>query len=54
MKGADGFLLLHIVHANAMGRSRGGTERDAHTISFGIAVPAGGPPFSVVVNYDHG
>jgi hypothetical protein len=54
MKGANGLLLLHIVHAKAMGRNGGGTERDTHTISFGIAVPAGGSPFSVVVNYDHG
>jgi hypothetical protein len=57
--GADGLLLLHIVHAAATGRSvgghmGGGHARALHTISFGIAIPAGGQPFSVVVNYDRG
>lgn len=52
MTGAEGLLLLHIVHAAAMGRRGKGHARESHTISFGIAVPAGGRPFSVVVNYD--
>lgn len=52
MKGAEGLLLLHVVHAAARGRSGKGQTRKLHTISFGIAVPAGGKPFSVVVNYD--
>jgi hypothetical protein len=52
--GADGLLLLHIVHADATGRTGGGHARELHTISFGIAIPAGGTPFSVVVNYDRG
>jgi Z1 domain len=51
-KGAEGLLLLHIVHAEARGRNHKGHPRDNHTISFGIAVPAGGRPFAVVVNYD--
>jgi hypothetical protein len=52
MEGANGLLLLHVVDAEAIGRSRKGTTRDFHTISFGVAVPAGGQPFTVVVNYD--
>jgi hypothetical protein len=51
-KGAEGLLLLHIVHAEATGRRGKGYARSSHTISFGIAVPAGGQPFAVVVNYD--
>jgi hypothetical protein len=54
MRGADGLLLLHIVHRDARGRSRRGLVRPVHTISFGIAIPAGGRPFTVVVNYDRG
>jgi len=50
--GAEGLLLLHVIHAEATGRSGKGHPRGSHTISFGIAVPAGGQPFSVVVNYD--
>jgi len=52
MEGAKGLLLLHIIHASAKGRSGKGEPRKLHTISFGLAVPAGGRPFSVVVNYD--
>jgi hypothetical protein len=52
INGADGLLLLHVIHAAATGRSGEGQPRKSHTISFGIAVPAGGRPFSVVVNYD--
>jgi hypothetical protein len=52
MHGADGLLLLHIVHSEALGRGRGGHTRPIHTISFGVVVPAGGPSFSIVVNYD--
>ncbi|HEV2033229.1 MAG TPA: Z1 domain-containing protein [Candidatus Dormibacteraeota bacterium] len=51
-RGADGLLLLHVVHAAATGRRGQGHARNSHTISFGIAVPAGGRPFAVVVNYD--
>lgn len=54
LQGASGLLLLHIVHAEATGRSHSGHQRKEHTVSFGIAVPAGGRPFSVVVNYDRG
>lgn len=50
-EGADGLLLLHVVHKNARGRSGTGVERESHTPAFGIAIPAGGPNFSVVVNY---
>src|SRR5216683_449075 len=52
IRGAEGLLLLHVVHAEARGRFRKGHARPLHTISFGIAVPAGGRPFAVVVNYD--
>ncbi len=52
MQGAQGLLLLHIIHATAKGRRGQGTPRRLHTISFGVAVPAGGRPFRVVVNYD--
>jgi hypothetical protein len=54
LQGAHGLLLLHIVHKDATGRSHAGHQRKEHTISFGIAVPGGGRPFSVVVNYDRG
>jgi hypothetical protein len=50
--GADGLLLVHVVHKNAVGRSQTGHVRDHHTLTFGISIPSGGPAFSVVVNYD--
>ena len=49
--GADGLLLLHVVHKNATGRAGLGVVRQFHTPALGLAVPAGGPTFSVVVNY---
>jgi len=49
--GANGLLLLHLVHRDAQGRAGLGIRRNFHTPTFGIAVPAGGPPFSVVINY---
>jgi hypothetical protein len=52
MQGAEGLLLLHVIHSEATGRRGQGHPRKLHTISFGIAVPAGGKPFTVVVNYD--
>ncbi len=50
--GVDGLLLVHVVHKLALGRSQTGHVRSHHTLTFGICVPAGGPAFSVVVNYD--
>ena len=50
-KGASGLLLLHVVHKDATGRSGRGTARQSHSPAVGIAIPAGGPAFSVVVNY---
>ena len=51
MEGAEGLLLLHVVHKEARGRSGGGIVRAFHSPTLGLAIPAGGPSFSVVVNY---
>ena len=51
LEGAEGLLLLHVVHKDATGRSGGGIARDCHSPTLGLAIPAGGPSFSVVVNY---
>ena len=48
---AEGLLLLHVVHKDAKGRSGSGIVRAFHSPTFGLAIPAGGPSFSVVVNY---
>ncbi len=49
--GAQGLLLFHIVHKDAQGRSKTGKQRPFHTPAIGIAIPAGGPALSVVVNF---
>ena len=51
LEGAEGLLLLHVVHKDARGRSGGGIARTFHSPTLGVAIPAGGPSFSVVVNY---
>ena len=51
LEGAEGLLLLHVVHKDARGRSGGGIVRAFHSPAFGLSIPAGGPSFSVVVNY---
>ena len=51
LEGAEGLLLLHVVHKDARGRSGGGMVRAFHSPTLGLAIPAGGPSFSVVVNY---
>jgi len=51
LEGSSGLLLLHVVHKDARGRSGNGIVREFHSPAFGIAIPAGGPSFSVVLNY---
>ena len=51
LEGAEGLLLLHVIHKDAKGRSGSGIARAFHSPTFGVAIPAGGPSFSVVVNY---
>ena len=51
LEGAEGLLLLHVIHKTAKGRSGDGITRGYHSPTFGLAIPAGGPAFSVVVNY---
>jgi hypothetical protein len=41
--GADGLLLLYIVHKDAIGRQGRGITRTHHTPTFGIVIPSGGP-----------
>jgi hypothetical protein len=41
--GADGLLLLYIVHKDATGRKGRGILRTHHTPTFGIVIPSGGP-----------
>ncbi len=43
--GADGLLLLYILHKNALGRAGDGLKRATHSVTFGLVVPAGGPVF---------
>lgn len=51
LEGAEGLVLLHVVHSAAKGRSGGGITRQFHSPTIGLAIPAGGPAFSIVVNY---
>lgn len=41
--GADGLLLLYIIHKGARGRAGTGIVRAFHTPTFGISIPEGGP-----------
>jgi hypothetical protein len=43
--GADGLLLMYVIHKEARGRGMGGRARRHHTPLFGISIPGGGPPF---------
>jgi hypothetical protein len=45
MDGAPGLLLMYIIHKGATGQYGIGIPRSAHTPTFGIAIPAGGPKF---------
>ena len=38
-----GLLLLYVIHKDARGRQGEGVPRSAHTVTFGISIPAGGP-----------
>lgn len=48
-EGANGLLLLYVIHKDATGRQSKGVLRDFHTATFGISIPAGGPKFKRVV-----
>jgi hypothetical protein len=47
--GADGLLLLYVIHKDARGKSGRGPTRMFHAPFFGIAIPEGGPAFVRVV-----
>ncbi|MDE1881869.1 MAG: hypothetical protein KGI89_15155, partial [Euryarchaeota archaeon] len=49
LQGAPGLLLLYIIHKNATGRGDFGKTRPAHTPTFGISLPAGGPTLRWIV-----
>jgi hypothetical protein len=51
--GVNGLLALYIVHKQAQGLG-GGELREFHTPSIGLAIPAGGPSFQVLTNYQFG
>jgi hypothetical protein len=46
--GLKGLLLLHVIHKNAVGRAGRGKRRENHTVTLGISIPQGGPPFKRV------
>jgi hypothetical protein len=45
LAGADGLLLLYVVHKDAVGKAGTGKKRTFHSPFFGISIPAGGPSF---------
>lgn len=47
--GANGLILLYIIHRDAQGRSGAGVTRDCHSPVFGVSIPEGGPPFRRVL-----
>ena len=49
--GCQGLLALYIIHKDATGRGSG-MRREFHTPALGISIPAGGPAFRVLVNYE--
>lgn len=51
LEGCPGLLLLHVVHKLGRGKSGDGMVRGSHSPAVGLAIPQGGPAFSVVVNY---
>lgn len=42
-RGAEGLLLMYVIHRLARGRSGGGVVRNLHSVTFGLVIPAGGP-----------
>lgn len=42
-QGANGLLLMYVIHRLARGRRGGGAVRAQHSVTFGIVIPAGGP-----------
>jgi len=42
-EGANGLLLLYVIHKAATGRQNNGLVRAVHTVTFGISIPEGGP-----------
>jgi hypothetical protein len=48
-EGAEGLLLLYVIHRNAQGRQGTGATRLHHTPTFGVVIPAGGPAFRRVI-----
>jgi hypothetical protein len=49
LTGAPGLLLLYIIHREATGRGGRGKVRPTHTPTFGVSLPAGGPPLRWIV-----
>jgi hypothetical protein len=45
LEGADGLLLMYIIHKDARGRGMAGIARTHHTPVLGISIPGGGPSF---------
>jgi hypothetical protein len=48
-EGAEGLLLLYVVHKDSKGRRDRGVARSYHSPALGISIPTGGPPFRRVV-----
>lgn len=48
-EGADGLVLLYVVHKDSLGRRGKGTKRAHHSPMLGISIPAGGPVFRRVL-----
>lgn len=49
LRGADGLILLYIIHKDATGRSGLGTTRTFHTPAIALSIPSGGPSFRRVI-----
>jgi hypothetical protein len=48
-EGADGLILMYVVHKDSLGRRGRGTKRAHHSPMFGVSIPAGGPIFRRVI-----
>jgi hypothetical protein len=48
-EGAQGLLLLYIIHKDSLGRRLRGVRREHHSPMIGISIPAGGPTFRRVI-----
>jgi Z1 domain len=48
-EGAEGLLLLYVIHKDSRGRRLRGVKREFHSPILGISVPAGGPSFRRVI-----